>query len=338
MTRPFTFSALVLLLAAIGLSYAQEQDVEVTIRAFVVQDDGTLVETADARPGDIVEYHVTATNQTGTTLPAESVEVHAPVPEGTELISGSATDAPNLILEFSEDNETFLSVSRRETSLIRWTLRNPMEPDESFDFEYRVEVNASGSRPETYTATELTEEANTTDEPTPSTPEDDFRGFNWGASAEEVRAGESLPFLQEETGALVFSGTVNGKETVVVYQFLPSGLATAGYLFQDEYTNRNQYIDEYEEVKATLTRLYGPPSSDVVNWSDDLYRDDPSEHGLAVSLGHVIYSSEWTTDTTIIRHVLSGNNYEIEHAVIYNSIELQDDTQQQQEGTEDDAF
>lgn len=166
----------------------------------------------------------------------------------------------------------------------------------------------------------------------------DFRDFDWGDSVDSVKARETWPILTEDTNALVFSGEVSGKEAAAVYNFLPTGLSMAGYVFQDSYTNENQYIEDFNDINSTLTRIYGVPDFDDVNWSNDLYKDDPSRYGFAVSLGHVVYQAQWTTDATVIRHTLHGNNYEIDHGVVYNSIDLQDDVEQQENESEDDAF
>lgn len=167
----------------------------------------------------------------------------------------------------------------------------------------------------------------------------DFRDVSWGATMEQVKASEQFTLMSEDENTLVFNGQVNTKTVNAVYEFLPNGqLSLAGYLFDDTYTNRNTYIEDYEEVNVTLERLYGEPKTSDTYWSDDLYKDDPQSYGMAVSVGHVTYQAVWETETTLIRHTLNGNDFEISHGVVYNSLELSDETEQQEQETEDDAF
>ncbi len=167
----------------------------------------------------------------------------------------------------------------------------------------------------------------------------DFRDVTWGDTKAEVRASETFDFLAEQGNATVFTGKVSGKEVGVVYQFLPDDrLFKAAYVFSEKYTNRNTYIRDYEEVSATLERLYGTPTLNETDWSNDLYQDDPQDYGMAVAVGHLAYRAEWETETTFIRHVLTGNNFEINHGVSYSSTELADAGQEQEQQEEDDAF
>jgi hypothetical protein len=167
----------------------------------------------------------------------------------------------------------------------------------------------------------------------------DFREVNWGATMAEVRASEAFDLLVEGKNYLMFTGAINGYKVAARYGFLPDDrLYSAGYIFLEEYTNRNTYIEAYEEVSTTLERIYGTPKLSDTYWSDDLYQDDPQDYGMAVAVGHVVYDAGWETETTLIRHTLRGNNYEIDHIVAYGSIELADISQEQEQQEEDDAF
>ena len=94
---------------------------------------------------------------------------------------------------------------------------------------------------------------------------------------------------------------------------------TAFYSFTETHTNKNKYIDDYDSLVSTLTEKYGKPIKNTSVWSDDLYKDSPSDYGFAVSLGHLIYASNWETDTTSIIHGLTGDNYKISHNLYYQS-------------------
>jgi hypothetical protein len=66
-------------------------------------------------------------------------------------------------------------------------------------------------------------------------------------------------------------------------------------------------------------------------WKDDLYKDDKSEWGFAVSLGHLAYGASWETSATKIEIMLLGDNYEINLFLSYFSKELEEWVKQTEE-------
>ena len=159
-----------ILLLVTGLAFAQDdaqEPVTVVLDAFVVStvtnDDGeeeeTFTEAAEARPGQVVEYRVAATNEGETTLPAGNVVVTGPVPEGTTYLGDSATTAPEVSMTFSADEgQTFsappvmvtvtndegeeeeVEAEPEQYSAVRWSVMRALEPGESLEFSYRVTV------------------------------------------------------------------------------------------------------------------------------------------------------------------------------------------------------
>lgn len=162
MTRfAFLFASL-LLLASLPV-LAQDNPVAVRFEIYVVSevtgDDGTkqesFVEATTARPGQVVLYRLFAQNNGDTTLPAGTVEIIGPVPEGTVFVPNSATPTSERVLtEFSADGgETFseppvlvegddgqVAADPAEYDAVRWTLVEPMEPGVEEAFFYRVTV------------------------------------------------------------------------------------------------------------------------------------------------------------------------------------------------------
>lgn len=148
-------------LAALVFSTASAQadnPINISYQAFIVSqvtaEDGTteerLTESETARPGQVVEYRVTAVNQDPTTLPAGTVSVVGPIPEGTSYVDGSATPTSSQVFtEFSADAQTFSEppVLSGETAVdpadyvaVRWTLQIPLEPQQEVRFVYRVVI------------------------------------------------------------------------------------------------------------------------------------------------------------------------------------------------------
>lgn len=138
-----------------GVAWAQDNPIRVGIEAYIVSqvtaEDGSITErfseSTTARPGQVVEYRVSATNTDETTLPAESVSVLGPIPESATYVDGSATPTSERVrTEFSLDGETFAAAPETTEGpsaygVIRWTLLVPLEPGQEERFVYRVTIN-----------------------------------------------------------------------------------------------------------------------------------------------------------------------------------------------------
>ena len=144
-------------------AFAQDNPVDVRLEIYVVSevttDSGTeerFVPATTARPGQVVEYRLYAVNIGETTLPAGTVIIIGPVPEGTTFVEDSATPSSERVLtEFSGDGGTTYSeppvlvardgnsvlVEAPDYSGVRWTLLAPLEPEAEETFSYRVMVD-----------------------------------------------------------------------------------------------------------------------------------------------------------------------------------------------------
>jgi hypothetical protein len=88
--------------------------------------------------------------------------------------------------------------------------------------------------------------------------------------------------------------------------------------FNHEHTNKNDFIWDYEQLKELLSEKYGEPNFDNVSWEDDLYKDDKSKWGFAISIGDVRMACSWEIEDTSIRLILHGENYEISFVLMYH--------------------
>ncbi|HEX7022489.1 MAG TPA: hypothetical protein VF171_06505 [Trueperaceae bacterium] len=153
---------LLLLVPVTVVDAAQQADsgpVAVKIESYIVSEvtgeDGNkqekFTQATTARPGQVVEYRVSATNTGETTLPAGTVEIIGPVPQGTHYLEGSATpSSEQRLTEFSADGGQSWSeppvlvngeVAKPESyTAVRWTLLSDLEPGKSATFVYRVVV------------------------------------------------------------------------------------------------------------------------------------------------------------------------------------------------------
>ena len=153
--KPLSWVLLSILIGFWSTGFAQDNPVSVRIEAYIVSqvtaEDGSATErfseATTARPGQVVEYRVFATNNDVTTLPANVVGVLGPIPEGTTYIDGSATPTSEQVrTEFSLDGKTFSKAPETTEGpsayrAIKWTLLTPLEPGQEERFVYRVTIN-----------------------------------------------------------------------------------------------------------------------------------------------------------------------------------------------------
>jgi len=151
----------------------------------------------------------------------------------------------------------------------------------------------------------------------------DFRNVAWGASLEEVKVSENIKPLAEGKESLFYKVQLAGKEVTLVYNFLSQyGLYSSGYMFDEKHTNQNDFINDYDVIKSLLIKKYGPPAVDRIIWLNDLFKDDPKDYGMAVSIGHLKYVSSWKVEQTNISLGLIGDNYKIGMLLSYKSERL----------------
>jgi len=158
----------------------------------------------------------------------------------------------------------------------------------------------------------------------------DFRKTVWGMTKETVKRTEKRTPVLDKENNLVYNDTIIDLNMGVFYYFVENKLVRSGYGVIEKHSNKNLYINDYKELKDVLLEKYGKPSdrwfgSDKykeIVWLNDLYKDDPSHWGFAISLGHLVYQSFWETDETEIALRLNGDNYEISLVISYFSKKL----------------
>jgi hypothetical protein len=155
----------------------------------------------------------------------------------------------------------------------------------------------------------------------------DFRKTKWGMSKSQVlKAEKNKPECDDcvklPTGKslLGYPSKVLNKDVLISYFFINNQLTNAQYQLNEEHSNKNDYINDYQNFKEVLLKKYGKPIMDEILWRDDLYKDKPQDWGSAVSIGHLRYLCVWKTPTTRIGLSLSGDNYEVSCAITYTSL------------------
>ena len=155
-----------------------------------------------------------------------------------------------------------------------------------------------------------------------ATPHKTFRNTCWGMTRKRVKQAEVSELLYEEDQYLLYRGKIAELECYIIYGLVEDRLVRARYVITEEHPNRNDYISDYETIKEALTIKYGKPADDQVVWSADLYKEDDDDWGVSVSLGHLVFGCDWSTDSTDILLMLCGEHYEISFVVEYCSPKL----------------
>lgn len=150
----------------------------------------------------------------------------------------------------------------------------------------------------------------------------DFRKTNWGMTKTEVKNIENDKVFLEEGNLLSYKGKVNDLNCLIIYIFAENSLVRARYVFNDNHTNDNDYIGDYNSLKSVLKQKYGAPVDSQQNWKNDLYKDRMLDWGMAIKVGHLSYFSKWNTKSTYIQLYLGGDNYKTSLIIEYKSAKL----------------
>lgn len=164
-----------------------------------------------------------------------------------------------------------------------------------------------------------------------TTPVYDFKTFTWGASIEEVKTVEGEPLTSGKVNGLdaeyiVYETNAVGLDMILAYYFCDDGLFQVRYVLSEDHSNEDLYIDDYEKFRNALTKKYGKPLLDWVNWNDDsmkeYYQENGKSMGDAVCYGYCSYITWYSSDRTNITMSMSADNYEISMTVDYESKEI----------------
>ena len=157
--------------------------------------------------------------------------------------------------------------------------------------------------------------------PAPPAANADIFGLAWGMTMDDVLKIHPDP-AERAPHALYYKTSIDGNDAVVSVSFVENKLWEVTYVFHVEHANNLSYVNDFTSMDTLLTQKYGKPTEAKQQWADDLYRNDPSEWGMAVVTGRLTYRSQWVTARSNILHALVGDNFKASHGIIYSSIAL----------------
>ena len=136
-------------------------------------------------------------------------------------------------------------------------------------------------------------------------------------SKEQVKAIETDKFYDETEKYVVYETKVAGFPVLLVYYFINNQCNEARYIINIEHSNLTDFVDDYKKLKGLLSKVYGSTIFDEEIWKGDLYKDDPEDYGMAIATGDLFYYSTWENDKTQITMELGGDNYKVDHFIIF---------------------
>lgn len=84
-------------------------------------------------------------------------------------------------------------------------------------------------------------------------------------------------------------------------------------------------------MKHLLSKKYDEPVTDQVVWRKDLYKDDPSDSGTAIGIGHLDYRAKGETDSATVVTGLSGDSFETAQVVGYSEKAAEEELERRKE-------
>lgn len=161
--------------------------------------------------------------------------------------------------------------------------------------------------------------------PAPAAPAfESTEGWNkarWGMSPERV--GQIYASAKGTESGMFMKGNVFGKNAAVVLQFAQNMLCQVEISFTDEHkTDPSGYYEDYDAIKAAVTRAYDDPLTDDMNWKDETLSQDESKWGAAIAYGDLDLEATWVTDKTSVALRCKGQDFKVSTTVTYTSKEL----------------
>lgn len=148
----------------------------------------------------------------------------------------------------------------------------------------------------------------------------DFRNSDWGDSKEAVKEVETEgTFALVNSSGMVYTDvTIFSKDAYLFYYFDDEGKFYRGaYSFQEKHSDPSDYIADYNEIKKTITRLYGEPAVDEIKAIDSSASSVSEEEAL--KNGWSKYYTMWETDQSKILLLMHASDSEIKLMLSYDN-------------------
>ena len=142
----------------------------------------------------------------------------------------------------------------------------------------------------------------------------------WGRTSGEVR--KQLGTAPEEgyEGSLTegpreyvfYRSGLGATKALAVYIFEQDRLIRVKYLFESRKRDPQQFMDLYESIRVRLDQVSGSTGIKKSLWRNNLYRDFPDDHAMALAVGHLYLSTKWKTGKSRLLLYAGGNDFKID--------------------------
>jgi hypothetical protein len=150
----------------------------------------------------------------------------------------------------------------------------------------------------------------------------------WGISREKFLKLEGQPIHRHKSDDVVeileYRKKILNVDCQLEYVFAENQLMKIKCNFLAQYDNKNQYIDDYNKIKEVFSRQFGKPEADNITWQNPLYKEDYSNWGLALYLGHLELSSQWLRPDTEVSLILYKKQDRITFISEYNGVQFKE--------------
>jgi hypothetical protein len=139
--------------------------------------------------------------------------------------------------------------------------------------------------------------------------------LTWGTTRTQILRSEGRPQSQDVSGGLevlVYQRNLMKKKCRIEYLLDGGRLVSARVHLLENYADKARYIEDYNKVREFLTARVGAPRADRTVWQDHSYERQNDCWGIALSQGHVEFSSEWLFQNTEVRLTLIGANNHVD--------------------------
>ena len=155
-----------------------------------------------------------------------------------------------------------------------------------------------------------------------------FRHARWGMSERQVRDTERDEPELISPDVIAYAREIAGLPCDAFFVFTSNQLVRGKYFFTTRSLDDQQYIADFQAVKALLVEKYGDASrrddsEDDTHWEDRLDRVEPEGWGAAIRAGQLSLLAEWLLPETRLTLSLRSEDHQIHFAIDYISRELE---------------
>ena len=145
-----------------------------------------------------------------------------------------------------------------------------------------------------------------------------YKNAKWGMTKEHVKNSFPDMVFKDEGGMTYFLSKIASEDVMVGFDFVKDKLYLVFIGIQVKTTNKDLYIGKFDKFEELLIKKYGKPDQRARRGSTNSFTSDVD----AISMGEGVYFDTWKTLESEVSLLLTGDNFELNLGIRYQSIEL----------------